>query len=501
MDIIDIAIAKSKATAIDPSEISSAVSDYLDEHGVDIETDTTLSQQGVPADAEVVGVAINNITDTYDSVQANLTQVQSNVDAYLNSWEDVYSLWKAGYYYDDTNDYAFTQISESERSWGTMIVREITSVTPPENLIPVVEGDIYKVNGDPIYMDSRKNFIPSVIYFDSSKNPVEGLWLRKTVGNPHRSSMEFTIPNGVSYIAVVGITNIYKKVHDSLDRRSVLNAINSHYKLRKTLKKIKPNMTFDKGYICIGTDDLRWGQTKHLHDMFSEYNIPYYMAAITGAVQKCVIGDPYHTNLDYMRMCVEDGGEIIVHSGDVITATNGNDFEFLYQYFYKAKKELEFYGFTPKGIYKSGGDNMIDTNTPQYEAWVSYYYDFSDLFSVENEPPYRMNRYCLEWLTEENIDSYVTRIIENHEPFNFFTHSDEGDNEFAYLMDKLSGYTRGVDYDFITPSQLYSMIMSSTEESVIEIDTELDSTSTNPVTNAAISSVIGDIESALQALR
>ena len=485
---------KVESSSASPEDVASAVSDYLDEHGVVIETDATLSEQGVPADAEAVGSAIDVVADAHE-------QTKSNVDSYLNSWEDVYSFWKSGYYYDDTNDYTYTQIGTEERAWSTMVVCDITSSTPPDKLIPVVYGEIYKVTGDPIYMDSRGNFIPSVVFFDTNQDPVEGLWLRKTVGDQHRGNMEFVIPNGVEYMAVVGITNIYKKVHDTLDRAGILNAINSHYRIRKTTKKINPKLNFDKGYICIGTDDLRCGQTKHLHEMFSEYEIPYYMATITGAVQKGVIGDPYHTNLDYMNMCVNDGGEIIVHSGDVISADNCDDFDFLYRYFYKNKKELEFYGFSPKGIYKAGGTNMVETNTPKYEAWASYFYDFADLFSVDNEQPYRMGRYCLEWLNDADIDAYVTRIIENHEPFNFFTHSDESDNEFAYLMEKLSEYTRGVDYEFITPSELYAMIMSQSNESVIEIDTELDSTSTNPVTNAAITEAIGDIESALEALR
>ena len=54
MDIIDIAIAKSKSGAIDPSDISSAVSSYLDEHGVKVETDTTLSVAGASADSTAV---------------------------------------------------------------------------------------------------------------------------------------------------------------------------------------------------------------------------------------------------------------------------------------------------------------------------------------------------------------------------------------------------------------------------------------------------------------
>ena len=69
MDIIDIAIAKSKATAIDPSDISSAVSDYLDEHGVQVETDTTLSVAGASADSKAVGDSISAVTLTQAQVE------------------------------------------------------------------------------------------------------------------------------------------------------------------------------------------------------------------------------------------------------------------------------------------------------------------------------------------------------------------------------------------------------------------------------------------------
>ena len=69
MDIIDIAIAKSKSGAIDPSDISSAVSDYLDEHGVQVETDTTLSVAGVSADSKAVGDSISAVTLTQAQVE------------------------------------------------------------------------------------------------------------------------------------------------------------------------------------------------------------------------------------------------------------------------------------------------------------------------------------------------------------------------------------------------------------------------------------------------
>lgn len=63
MDIIDIAIAKSK--------ISAVVSDYLDEHGVQVETDTTLSVAGVSADSKAVGDSISALT-----AYGTLTQAQ-----------------------------------------------------------------------------------------------------------------------------------------------------------------------------------------------------------------------------------------------------------------------------------------------------------------------------------------------------------------------------------------------------------------------------------------
>lgn len=509
MDIIDIAIAKSKATAVDPSDISSAVSDYLDEHGVQVETDSTLSHSGQAADAGAVGNAMDSLIDTFgvgidllrQQVQSNCSQIQSNIDAHLNSWEEVYSFWQAGYYYDGDNNYAYTQIDADERAWSVMVVRDTTYCTPNDKLIPVITGEHYKVNGSPVYMDSKKHFVPSVIFFDSSQNPVNALWLRATVGDPDRSEMEFTIPSGVEYMAVVGISHIYKKVHKSINQFNILNSINSHYNLYKTKKQIPKVTTFNKGYICIGTDDIRNDHTKHLHDMFTEYNIPYYMAVIPVRAKFCVTDAPYHTNLDYMQMCVDNGGEIVVHNADAISASNANDFDFLYQYFCKQKEELEFYGFSPKGIYKAGATNAIDTNTAQYEAWVSYYYNFSDLFSPTNAYPYRMERQCLEWLTEANIDALVTKICVNHEPVNFFTHSNEGDARFAYLMEKLSEYTEDTDYEFVTPSELYEIIMSSSSSSDITVDTELNASSTNPVTNSAIYAAIGDIESALQALR
>ena len=91
MDIIDIAIAKSKATAVDPSDISSAVCNYLDEHGVDIETDTTFSQQGTPADALAVGTA-QSVAATSQAKYDNINVMKDVQSALTSQIADVRSM-------------------------------------------------------------------------------------------------------------------------------------------------------------------------------------------------------------------------------------------------------------------------------------------------------------------------------------------------------------------------------------------------------------------------
>ena len=116
-----------------------------------------------------------------------------------------------------------------------------------------------------------------------------------------------------------------------------------------------------KGYICLGTDDLRPWATKALHELYTTNNIPYYMASIPGAIKQCVQDDPYKTNLDYMRLCVQNGGEIICHGGDseVLTELNKNDFNLKYKLFCQFKEELEYYGFKVRGMFKAGGSGAI----------------------------------------------------------------------------------------------------------------------------------------------
>ena len=247
----------------------------------------------------------------------------------------------------------------------------------------------------------------------------------------------------------------------TIDPFDLLNAIHANY--RSYLLGTPPvKRTLDKPYFCIGSDDLRPYWTKRIHETFTADNIPYYMASIPQAVKACVLDDPYKSNFDYMQLCLANGGEIVSHSDEWIREANINDFDTLYNYFCRNKKELEHYGFDVHGIFKAGGDGSIGTADKRMDAWAVYYYDYSDAFG--NSFPYNFlsrGNTILEWATEGNIDRTVQKAFDETSYGCFACHEMDSHALEMYerILTDLNGYTRGVDYDFITPYELYQKLM------------------------------------------
>lgn len=378
-------------------------------------------------------------------------------------WEDVYSDWAAGYYYDPDNDYAYTQIPSTEMAWNTTKLYTAVSCTPYTNLIPVKSGEEWRYQNMPVHFDSKNAEIPSIIIFDSNKAEVESY--TRTFQDEWT---EFTIPSNGVWMAVIYANSqtyhLQKKVAKRFDKDALLNNIFSDYRAYSLTVPPTPK-PLTMGYICLGTDDLRSAQTKSLHELYTNNNIPYYIAAIPEAVKACVTDDPYKTNLDYMKMCVQAGGEIVCHSADWITEQNKNDFDTMYQYFCKGKEELEYYGFNVRGIFKAGGDNAIFGSPDQViDAWAAHYYEFGDDF--RNAFPYNMGRTILEqWEDYSGLGNRIKEeVCDNHGFFigSFHIYDTSSETALNAILSGLSGYTRGVDYEFVTPSQLYDLLMPTT---------------------------------------
>ena len=377
-------------------------------------------------------------------------------------WKDVYSDWAAGYYYDPDNDYAYTQIPSTETTWEVTQTYIATSCTPYSNMIPVKEGEEYRYQNMPIHFDSKNAEVPSIIIFDSSKAEIEAY-----IRTFQDTWTEFTIPTGGVWMAVLYANSqtyyLQKKVAKYLDKKDIWNNVIADYKSYKLTVPPTPK-TLTKALICLGTDDIRPWETKNLHTLYTSNNIPYYMAAIPSNVKACVQDDPYKTNLDYMKLCVQNGGEIICHSADVITEQNKNDFDVMYQYFAKSKEELESYGFKVRGIFKAGGDNAIYyPSDPLIDAWAMHYYEFGDYF--RDAFPYNLPRTILDqWESYSNLPTTISNLVQNKGYYigTFHTYDQSAETAISQILAGLQGYTRGTDYDFVTPSQLFDALMPTT---------------------------------------
>lgn len=421
-------------------------------------SDGTVLMDLSPTTANAEDVASGKVFFAANGVQTTGTAQSSsggNNPTLETEWYDVYSDWAAGYYYDPDNDYAYTQIPSTETIWESQAARTNTSCTPYSNLISVKPGEEYRYQNSPIHFDSKNAEMPSIIIFDSSKVEIEAY-----VRTYQDEWTEFTIPSNGAYMAVLYYndqTYYLQKKEVAEDNFEILADVYSNY--RTYINSAPPvTKTLTKGYICMGTDDLRRDQTKSLHALYTNANIPYYIAAIPEAVKACVTDDPYKTNLDYMRLCVAAGGEVVSHNAEQITNINVDDFDFINKYFRGNKKELEAYGFTVNGIFKAGGEGYIYGRDKRIDSWATMYYEYGDLFGYAY--PYFKDRVILEYVGQSQIDDLVEEVCVNH-GFAIVTTHDASDSAtmYSYLMQKLGQYTRGTDYDFCTPSELYAMLM------------------------------------------
>lgn len=397
--------------------------------------------------------------------KTGLNQVWTKVKNYVDNkssstsitfdmeWEEVvYSDWAAGYYYDPDNNYAYTQIPSTEKAWDTTELYIAVSCTPYTNLIPVKSGEEWRYQNMPVHFDSKNAEIPSIIIFDSNKAEVESY--TRTFQDEWT---EFTIPSNGVWMAVIYANSqtyhLQKKVAKRFDKDALLDNIFSDYRAYSLTVPPTPK-ALTMGYICLGTDDLRPAQTKSLHELYTKNNIPYYIAAIPEAVKACVTDDPYKTNLDYMKMCVAAGGEIVCHSADVITAQNKTNFDSMYRYFAQSKELFTYHGFKVRGIFKAGGENAIYyPSDPLIDAWAAHYYEFGDYF--RDAFPYNMERSLLDdWADYSLLTNAIQAAIQNKSYFIGAFHYYNSNAELAMttIMNALQGYTRGVDYEFVTPS-------------------------------------------------
>lgn len=181
---------------------------------------------------------------------------------------------------------------------------------------------------------------------------------------------------------------------------------------------------FDKGYVSFVFDDLR-RQQDSIASIFEEFSMPLCLAAIPsmlflkGNGLSAARGN-FTVGMTMKQVCdqvVANGGEIMAHNADVVTATNQYDYDFMYDYFVTTRKKLEASGYTVRGLIRAGGSGFI-LKSKESEKWAEAFYEYSDFgYSVNHS------------IERENINQPIATIktiidtaVANNQWIQFYGH-------------------------------------------------------------------------------
>lgn len=141
---------------------------------------------------------------------------------------------------------------------------------------------------------------------------------------------------------------------------------------------------YDKGYISFVFDDLP-AEIDEIASIFEEYGMPLCLAAIPerlgyaceGLTKNVGSFEPGMSRGAVCAQVVNNGGEVLAHNSDVITAENQHVHEVMYNHFVKTKETLEAQGWPIRGIIRSGGEGQINKSAV-IERWVTGNFEYSN---------------------------------------------------------------------------------------------------------------------------
>lgn len=190
--------------------------------------------------------------------------------------------------------------------------------------------------------------------------------------------------------------------------------------------RLKP---LDKAYFVITIDDAN----KHLsevYDICHKYKLPLCPAIIPWNLD-CVFDNSNGRSVrDICRLIVEDGGEILSHSGKYLQKdSNEADFDEVYR---KTREALTNEGFRIRGIVTAGGKDYLEDD-PRLETWSKKYYEYSDRNGLKTDHQYWNPRFFYHDLASmDNVFKTIDKYTEEKRFTIFAMHGSDDKNDLEH---------------------------------------------------------------------
>lgn len=351
-----------------------------------------------------------------ETVTSNSDKLK-NID--VSVWKDITLTWKAGYWW--TKDGMYEQAPTDINIYDSP-AREVICCTPDDTPIPVTDGEEYHALMN-FYID---NLVDAIIVKDDDGNIV---YTSPSTGVSQDTGLYFTIPENGTKLYINRYNNqkfyfrkkVYmsynmQKEHDEEQRKNdVYDAVDAHYRIYKYSKPtVSPQ---SKGHIIFSIDDCR-KDMDIIANVFAEYGFPLSISALPGLFKECA-SSGNETRLEVCHRVVENGGEILAHYGTALTNDTFTGSE-AYTRWCNTKREIESYGFEVNGIILAGGTNWNSIDFEKAEKWSSYFYDYSDLYGIDE--PYRHGRISMNGKTLDWFQDKVEEAIANKSMIALYFH-------------------------------------------------------------------------------
>ena len=380
--------------------------------------------------------ATKNLGDIYSYTGASLIQIPVSEGDIIETNAEFDGSFGACTY--DSN---YQPLSSGTLTAPTTVVRGISS-TPANHQITIESGEAYLVISDR----------------DGTGYDGKSLWARKVTNSG-------------------SILNRLNRLEDSTPDFDFNDYCSREALYEQDLKNPFVWKKFDKAYFSWTNDDARIDMAEY-QALCEQYGYPYCPAVPWESIRNNpLIGDI--RLLDRLQTIINNGGEVLMHSGMGLTTESPFVSEDAkkqwYAYFRDSKNTAEKALNTRINVFIKAG---VATDTPplitETQKWCLQYYKMSDLLG--NTPQYQLNRkrwtpnaeHDEDWCYQQYKDA-IDDAVANHKWVRFYCHgtSEVSISLLTRVFDYIQTKINNGDAEFVTWSHMYETFKGSQLDKLI----------------------------------